>query len=743
MLFLCVCAAYANSFKNEFHFDDFHTITENPAVRSLRNIPRYFIDAGTFSVLPANRTYRPVVSTSLAVDYALGNGYVPFWFHLSTFLCFLVLLALLYLLNQRVFDVANPAGKLPLTNNATLALLTAGWFGLHPAMAETVNYIIQRGDIFCTTGCVAALVVWARYPSWRKTGIYLLPFCLALLSKPPAAVFPVLLLFYVFFFEFPEGRGRWKRSIIAALPAVAVTAAGLWLQSAMTPKSFAPSILSAADYRLTQPFVWLRYFTALFLPLHLNVDSDLNPISTLDARAFSGILFALALIAVIVWAARRRARYPIAFGLIWFFVTQLPTSAYALSEVENDHRMFFSFPGLMIAVVWAARLTWQRTIPSHMQRSMRPLVAACVVTLLCGYAWGVRVRNQAWRTEETLWRDDVQKSPHNGRGLMIYGLTQMQKGAFSEALNYFKRAQIYTPNYSTLEINLGVVYSAMHFDKDAEAHFLRAILLTPADDEVYTYYARWLMAQGRLDEANAATRRAIALNPQRPMQRDLLLSVLAAQGDAVALRTAARDTLQAVPGDAMAKAVLQHPEAAAAAEAINRSLSQYREGKYTESIQSAGRALQLDPRRAEAYNNIGAAYGAMGQWDDAIAAENKALALDPRLEIARNNLAEFSARKRKPAVPSAPTAAEWINRSLALNQAGKFEESIAAAKAALAIDPHSAEAWNNIAANEQAMHRWDDAIAAARKAIGLRPDFQLAKNNLAWSESQKKLSLSH
>lgn len=86
---LAVCVAYANSFQNSFHYDDFHTITDNPAVRSLRNVPRFFTDATTFSVLPANRTYRPIVSTTLALDYALGHGYKPFWFHFSTFLFFL------------------------------------------------------------------------------------------------------------------------------------------------------------------------------------------------------------------------------------------------------------------------------------------------------------------------------------------------------------------------------------------------------------------------------------------------------------------------------------------------------------------------------------------------------------------------------------------------------------------------------------------------------------------------------
>src|ERR1700712_3543796 len=88
---IAVILVYTNSFGNSFHFDDFHTVTDNPAVRSLGNLPHIFRDTTAFSVLPANQTYRPIVTASLALDYALGHGYVPFWFHLSTMLWFLVL----------------------------------------------------------------------------------------------------------------------------------------------------------------------------------------------------------------------------------------------------------------------------------------------------------------------------------------------------------------------------------------------------------------------------------------------------------------------------------------------------------------------------------------------------------------------------------------------------------------------------------------------------------------------------
>ena len=61
----------------------------NLFIRDLRNLPRFFADARTFSSLPANQSYRPVVTSTLAIDYALG-GPNPAVFHLDSFCWFLL-----------------------------------------------------------------------------------------------------------------------------------------------------------------------------------------------------------------------------------------------------------------------------------------------------------------------------------------------------------------------------------------------------------------------------------------------------------------------------------------------------------------------------------------------------------------------------------------------------------------------------------------------------------------------------
>ena len=187
-----VFAAYSNHFENAFHFDDYNTIVDNPAIRTLDNIPRFFSDATLFSTIVTNRSYRPLLETSIAIDYMLGGGLNPFWFHVSTFLWFLVQLVLMYALFMYVLDHTRPGPE-----NWWLAWFAVAIYGLHPVSAETVNYIIQRGDLYATLGIVAGVMVYAWKPSLRRRGFYLLPPLAAMLAKPTSLIFAPLLLIYI------------------------------------------------------------------------------------------------------------------------------------------------------------------------------------------------------------------------------------------------------------------------------------------------------------------------------------------------------------------------------------------------------------------------------------------------------------------------------------------------------------------------------------------------------------------
>ncbi len=639
-----VTLTYSNHFGNSFQFDDFHSITENVAVRSLSNAPRFFLDAKASSVLPSHQAWRPLVTASLALDYWIAKGYNPVYFHLSSFLWFLAVLVFLGALFKTILDRVVPDSR-----NFWIGWFATAWFGLHPAIAETVNYVIQRADVMSTCGMVAGLTIYARFPAWRRYGFYLLPVAIGLLSKPPALIFPAILAAYLFLIEEGAARESWKRVVLKSLPALVLSIAFSALQSVLTPKTFEPGSFSAYRYLITQPYVWFRYFVSFFLPLHLSADTDLQPLESIfTLECLGGFLFVAILVFCIYAAAKRPAGRPAAFGLAWFVLGIIPTSVFPLAEVENDHRMFLPFVGLVLAVSWT--VAWIASRPVF-GRGNRLVIATAAVGLLLLCAGGTRRRNEVWRTPESLWADVTLKSPQNGRGLMNYGLARMSAGDFSGALNLYERALQYTPNYPQLEINLGIDCGALGRDIEAEQHFQRAIALAPRDAESYYFYGRWLKGKGRVDQGAAELREAVTRNPAYMEARLLLLDTYAAQGAWPLLANLANETVQLVPGDPAVRryAEMKAPPVPTASpvpttsltpeKLVDLSLAAYQRNDFRGCVQLARLALKQRPDYPEAYNNLIAAYNSLGRWDDAIEAGREALRLRPDYQLARNNLA--------------------------------------------------------------------------------------------------------
>src|SRR5882757_9469672 len=190
LLLVLIIAAYSNHFHNGFHYDDGHTIVNNASIRELGNIPLFFRDATTFSALPSNQSYRPLVSTLLAIDYRLG-GLQPFWFHASIFALFVALTVLLAFVINRLLDDETIS---PL--NRWIALAAAAWYGLHPANADTVNYMIASSEVISTLGVIASFAVYLAFPRLRRSRLYIVPAAIAILAKPTAAIFAVLFAIY-------------------------------------------------------------------------------------------------------------------------------------------------------------------------------------------------------------------------------------------------------------------------------------------------------------------------------------------------------------------------------------------------------------------------------------------------------------------------------------------------------------------------------------------------------------------
>lgn len=643
--------AYSNHFQNTFHFDDSHTIQTNIYIRDLTNAGKFFYSPEMFSSLPSHWGLRPLVTLSLAIDYWLGGELNPLFFHLSTFLVYIIMLIVLYFFYKKLLNTNNKNEA-----NSIIILFLTAFYGIHTANAETINYIISRSDVYSTFFILLSFYIYVYFPTKRNRFFYVIPALLGVLTKETVLTLVILLFFYILLFEkklsiadffkkvnFP----KVGNTILRLLP---LTIAVGILQFYTLSKIQSTTDISNPffSYVLTQPYVWLRYFIAFIIPANLSADSDWTVImNPFDERIIIGLSFLILMVFAIFYFSKKEETKPISFGLIWFAATLLPTSIAPFAEVTNDHRMFYAFIGLTLALGNVMILLWKKYSIQIKYSTQYFLFVGFF--LIASHAYGVRERNKVWKTEESLWLDVTIKSPTNGRGLMNYGLTQMSKGNYVGANHYFLKAQQYVPNYPTLYVNMAILKSAIQQNIEAEQYFNKAIELTKGHEHSpYNFYGKFLINQQRYTDAEKILIASYQINKFDPEALKLLSQLYSQTQNWEKLNWSAKTILNLDPNDNEGKLFLNQSikkepivttnQTVSVVEMLNRSLLLYNENKFDECIKVCLEILKIEPKNANALNNIGAAYNMKKDWEKAAEYCQKALNINPDFNLAKGNL---------------------------------------------------------------------------------------------------------
>jgi arylsulfatase A-like enzyme/Tfp pilus assembly protein PilF len=200
--------------------------------------------------------------------------------------------------------------------------------------------------------------------------------------------------------------------------------------------------------------------------------------------------------------------------------------------------------------------------------------------------------------------------------------------------------------------------------------------------------ATWALNAGRLDEAIAKFRPAVASDPRNPVFRASLARTLRQKGDLSAAITLYQESVAIRPDDpeawynlaialqeadrmkeggiAIREAVRRDPLRPEAHNALGIAYSS--EGDLKAAEAEFLKASQIDPHDARAMNNLGNVYRATGRTDEALAAYQRAVALAPRYADALNGLGVIAVQRDDPR-----GALEQFDRALAI--APKFYEA--------------------------------------------------------------------
>ncbi|MES2836116.1 MAG: hypothetical protein V4667_01215 [Bacteroidota bacterium] len=657
LIAISILIAYSNHYHNTFHFDDSHTVQNNSYIRDIKNIPLFFQDASTFSTLPTNQSYRPIVSTTLAIDFWVGDSLDPFWFQVSATIWHIALCILIYFLFVKLntFTIDKSKQKL-------IALFATLIFAVHPAGAETVNYIIQRGDLQSAFFVVLAMILYLYSEKSRKYYLYLLIAFIGCLAKITTIMFIPILLIYIFLFEKNNSlldffKYRKLKTIIPISILTLLVGALIYLFiRKMEPETWVSGGTSKYLYLITQPYVIALYTISFFVPIHLSADTDLLVFeSILNAKAIFGLLFLMTLVFVMFWSSTKQNLKGITFGIAWYLLCLLPTSSIIpFSEVMNDHRVFLPYIGLCIAVIHTLYFLFENAKKYFVSvKDYEKSIITFFVVVILSFTYGTYQRNKVWLSDESLWFDVVNKSPNNGRGQMNYGLTQMAKGNYDEAERRFLKGLQFIPNYSYLHVNLGVLYSSTNRVQLAEKHFLKGLEFAGNNPNPCFFYGRFLFRQNRLLESESYLKKAIQISSGYIEARHFLMDVYYKQNKTKELKELFTSTLVlnqqdmkalyysnlVYSGKSQTELLQENVVRTPTYEGfIDLSLQYYQSNNFIKSIEAAEQALKINPKSSKALNNIGAAYGAMMVWEKQIEYCSKALEIEPNFEVAKNNV---------------------------------------------------------------------------------------------------------
>ena len=619
---------YSNHFHNPFFFDDSHTIVNNSAITTLENWTDFFSNPETFSSLPANRAYRPMVTFLNAVDYSISGELNPTTFHIHIFFWHLVTVFLFLIL---IVHLSKKANFLLDFKTKVFIVFTSLFFATHTINAETINYICARSDSFSTLFVLVSLLLFINQKT-RKYYLYLPSFLIGIWTKQTAVMFIPILFFYVILFEpktyyelAKNSISRWITSVIKIMWVPTIFGATLFLinQLYLTPSSTVSSNFNVTkfEYISTQFYVILHYFGNFILPTSLSADPDIEIITPwYDKRILLGLFLILTLLFTAFKCAKNEKTRPISFGIAWFFVALLPTSLVPLFQIANDHRMFFPFMGIFIAVGFAA-FHYYKLIKKQQYKWSFVIV---VLLLISSYSVGTHERNEVWSSTESLWYDVTIKSPNNGRGLMNYGLSLMAKGDYDNAEVYFIQAHEKSPNWYTVKINLAILYGAKGDKKQADNFFNQAINLNSSAPDPEYYYARYLFKNNQYEKALSLVNKALAKSPNHLSSislKEALIPYTRSKNEQVEI------LITKLNNDPQNEDII-----------LNLTEKLYTLQRYDEAILYCENAIEINIKSKFVYNNLCACYNQKEEWLKAKSACEKALILDPNFQLAKNNL---------------------------------------------------------------------------------------------------------
>lgn len=721
LCFFTLLAAYANTLRAPFVYDDTLAILKNPTIQKLWPLSEVLLPQAEGGLTVSGR---PILNLSLALSYALG-GHEPWAYHVFNISIHaasgLVLFGLtrITLRRRRHGEAAADA----------LALAIAGAWVLHPLQTQAVTYVVQRAEGLMGFFYLLTLYAFARaticHPLDDKGanrhrrnwfGVSVVACALGMGTKEVMATAPLLVLLYDRTFVAGSFAAAWRerRGFYLALGATWLVLAAL---IASTGGNRGGTVGLGVGvpwwaYGLTQFQAVARYVELSAWPQALVFEYGTFWVRSAGEIAPHAIVVLPLLVATVVALRRWPA---LGFCGAWFFLILAPTSLTpGTIQMIVEHRMY-----LPLAAVVAVAAVGLHVI---LGRRALPVFAATAL----GMALLTANRNHVYRSHFALWTDTLAKRPDNPRAHSGLAEALDELGQRDAALKHRAEAVRLQPDESTYQFNLALTLADTGRPAAAVPHYQQSLALKPDEPKTHNNLAIVLARLGRPAEALPHSAAAVRLKPDDALYR---------YNYGIALMRAGRHA-----------EAISHYEAALRVEPnyadahFNLGAARVRAKQIEEAIADYRSALKLKPSDADYATALGGALLLAGRPAEALGQFQATLAAHPDATEAAFGAANALAALRRfdeaiahyqRLLQQAPGHANaHFKLGNTLLDVDRVSEAAMHYESAVRLSPADAEAQHNLGIAYAKLERWPDARRQFETALRLKPDYADARRSL-------------
>ncbi len=577
----------AIKFRFLFNWDDDTYIIDNADIRNLgfANIKLFF---SKFYV----GNYQPLLLLFYAIEYKLF-GLNASYYHFVNILIHIINTCLVFLLVKKI----SP-------KNIMVALITAGFFAIHPMHVESVAWVAETKDVLYTLFFLVSLIFYLKYLDTGTskhllvTGVF---FVLSCLSKSAGVILPLVMLLL----DYYTGRKRTLKMFVEKAPffvvSVILGVVAIYSQKAAIHEM--PPNMSAIESIAVVSFSFLRYILKAFVPANLAVVYPFPPElgGTLPVKYYLYIVF-VTLILFFTWYSRKWGK-DVIFGVLFFIITIilvlqfLPVGAASMA----DRYSYVPYIGIFFMI---GKL--YEYLSENEKLSLRKSSNYLLALLLAGYLAFSAVtfsRVKKWQDIETLFTDGIEKCPDSYLSYYIRGAYFLKYHALTINSDNEEKKQLYASK-SIPDFNKAIEYHKNYPDAYSNRGYAKSL------NKDYNGAIK------DFDQAISFDKNHINAHLNRGYTRREIKDFNGAIQDF-------SDVIRISPANAMAY--------------CDRGTTKYLMQDYPGALEDFNKAIEIDDKYIKAINNRGSTKFMMKDFNGALDDYNKTLQIDPGNQEAINN----------------------------------------------------------------------------------------------------------